>query len=318
MSERWQRELSKLHGSRLGDDLWDRVVTGPRLEPPPVDRRRHIAVVITAFAAVIAAGAVLWSVFAPLERAPAPLRGSDVVEVPPRGEVSAIFLPDGRPVFVVHHEDGDVSVVDSFSPHRAWGFEELVVWCPSTRQFIERAHEAHFDEFGSWHSAGPSPSGLATFAFDVLARDAAGDASRIKIGAMRDPDPGGSPPITEPTRPPFCPEVDGRSSETVAHTVDGSSVYTPAAAVRARPDGWFAVRGTLLVGSDGFVQLCANVDGDACGGGAIVRGIDGVGLLVNVLLNVEGPSGYEEPRVWLARLDGTVLDDLAIGDVRAR
>jgi hypothetical protein len=83
-------------------------------------------------------------------------------------------------------------------------------------------------------------------------------------------------------------------------------------------NGWFAVRGTLLVGSDGFVQLCANVDGDACGGGAIVRGIDGVGLLVNVLLKVEGPSGYEEPRVWLARLDGTVLDDLAIGDVRAR
>ena len=188
------------------------------------------------FAVVIAAGAVLWSVFAPPERAPAPLGGSEVVDVPPCGEVSAILLPDGRPVFVVHHEDGDVSVVDSFSPHRAWGFEELVVWCPSTRHFVEWAHEAHFDEFDSWHSAGPSPSGLATFAFDVLARDAAGDPSRIKIGAMRDPDPGGSEPVTEPTRPPFCPEVDGRSGETVAHTVDGSGVYTPAAAVRARPE----------------------------------------------------------------------------------
>jgi hypothetical protein len=64
------------------------------------------------------------------------------------------------------------------------------------------------------------------------------------------------------------------------------------------------------------VRLCAAVDGDACEDGAIVRGIDGIGLLVNVIRAVDGPSGYEQSRVWLARVRDGVLDDLAIGDVR--
>ena len=261
------------------------------------------------FAVVIAAGAVLWSVFAPLERAPAPLGGSDVVEVPPRGEVSAIFLPDGRPVFVVHHEDGNVSVVDSFSPHRAWGFEELVVWCPSTRHFVEWAHEAHFDEYGRYDSAGPAPTGLATFAFEVVERDEAGDPTSIRVGAMQESDPGRSPPETDPSRPPFCPPDD----RFLTHTIDGSRIFDPPAdAAAAEPHGWIAVRGTLLVSDvDAFVQLCAEVRGERCEGGAIVRGIDGVGLLVNVLRPYPG-TGYEEPTLWLVRVRDGVIDDPTI------
>jgi hypothetical protein len=47
-----------------------------------------------------------------------------------------------------------------------------------------------------------------------------------------------------------------------------------------------------------------------CRNGAIVRGIDGVGLMVNVTL---GPdvTGYEMLQLWLARVNGGVLEDVA-------
>ena len=78
------------------------------------------------------------------------------------------------------------------------------------------------------------------------------------------------------------------------------------------PDGWFAVRGTLNVASDGFVQLCAAVEDDRCVNGAIVRGIDGIGLMVNVLQPYPAGTGYESNRLWLARVDHGVLTDIAI------
>ncbi len=322
MAERWQREVSKLRRAELPTDLWDRIVEGPRLWPLLPHTRSRVAAGVMALAVSAVAAGVLWAVFAAFRTTEQTLSGPDVLSVPPRGDVAADFLPDGRPVFLVHHEDGTVSVVDAFSSHRAWGFEELVVWCPSTRQFVEWAHEAHFDEYGTWHSAGPAPTGLATFAFDVIARDASGDPSSIRVGEMQPPDPGGSAPVTDPSRPPFCPRFseggsgEGGAAEIVAHTIGGSEVWdSPSAAVATAPGDWIAVRGTLLVASDGFVQLCSKVAGERCEDPAIVRGIDGVGLMVNVLQPYPG-TGYEEPRVWLARVRGGVLDDLAIGDVR--
>ncbi len=311
MTERWQREVAKLHRAELPGDLWERITEGPRLEPPPPRHPSRVIVAATALVLFVAAAALLWIVFTPFRMTVKTLAGSDVLPVPGRGETSPVFLGDGRPVFVVHHEDGTVSVVDAFSPHRAWGFEEPVEWCPTTRQFVEWAHEAHFNEYGTWVSAGPAPSGLATFAFQVVERDAAGDPASIRVGAMQAPDPGGSAPITDPSRPPFCP-----GAEPVTFTVDASTVWeSPAAAVAAQPEGWIAVRGTLSVASDGFVQLCSALGGERCQDGAVVRGIDGVGLMVNVLQKYPG-TGYEEPHVWLGQVRGGVLDDLAIGDIR--
>jgi hypothetical protein len=270
-----------------------------------------VIVATTALALFLAAAALLWIVFAPFRTTVRSLAGSDVLPVPARGETSPMFLADGRPVFVVHHEDGTLSVVDAFSSHRAWGFEEPVEWCPTTRQFVEWAHEAHFDEYGTWTSAGPAPSGLATFAFQVVGRDAAGDPTSIRVGAMQAPDPGGSASITDPSRPPFCP-----GAEPVTFTIDAAQVWdSPAGAVAARPQGWIAVRGTLSVASDGFVQLCSQLDGERCQDAAVVRGIDGVGLMVNVLQRYPG-TGYQKPHLWLAQVRGGVLDDLAIGDIR--
>ena len=40
MDDRSHRELTKLHGGELPDDLWDRVIEGPRLAPlAPADVR---------------------------------------------------------------------------------------------------------------------------------------------------------------------------------------------------------------------------------------------------------------------------------------
>lgn len=309
MAERWQRELTKLRRAEVPGDLWERVLQGPRLEPPPARARSRAVAAATAFAVFAVGAVIVLRAFGPFGSADRTLAGPDVLAVPARGEVAPEFLPDGRPIFVVRHEDGTLSVVDAFSSHRAWGFEELVVWCPSTRHFVEWAHEAHFDEYGRYDSAGPAPTGLATFAFEVVQRDEAGDPTSIRVGAMQEPDPGRSPPETDPSRPPFCPPDD----RFLTHTIDGSRIFdTPADAVAAEPDGWIAVRGTLLVSNeDAFVQLCAEVRGERCEGGAIVRGIDGVGLLVNVLRPYPG-TGYEEPTLWLVRVRDGVVNDPAI------
>jgi hypothetical protein len=275
---------------------------------------------------VFAVAAVLvWRVFAPAGSGEQALSGADVLDVPARGEVAPVFLADGRPVFVVHHLDGAVSVVDAFSSHVQYGLKDLVAWCPSTRELVEGAHGARFDESGDWSSAGPAPAGLATFVFDVVEQDANGDPVSIQVGAIREPTQGGSAPTTDPsTYPEFCPgEPDpgagtitvqsgntGQVGAVVAHAIDEADVWpTPAAAVAARPDGWIAVRGRLLVSPDGFVELCAEVQGDRCIDGATVRGVDGVGLLVNVV--IPHPEWYgDEPQAWIARVDAGLLRDV--------
>ena len=69
--------------------------------------------------------------------------------------------------------------------------------------------------------------------------------------------------------------------------------------------GWMPASST-----DGFVQLCGEIDGERCVDGAVVRGIDGIGLMLNV---TRGPdvTAYEQTQLWLARVDAGVLDDIA-------
>ena len=322
MDDRYRRELTKLHGGEPPADLWDRVLEGPRMAPLGPPRRSRVTAAVVAFAVFALAAFFVWKAF-PSTSGSQPA-GSDIVTVPPRGETSAVFLADGRPVFVVHHLDGTVSVVDAFSSHRAWGVEELNVWCPSTRQFVEVAHEAHFDEFGDW-SAGPAPGGLEIFGFQVLANDAAGDPASIQVGQQTfEPSPEGG---SGPERPPFCPAGDeapgdadlvpvtgaytGESGMVVAHGLDGLQVWdSPAEAVAAAPTGWVAIRSTLHVDRDGFVQLCAQVVDDACEGGVVVRGVDSIGLMLNVT-RFDWVSGYEEPQVWLVQIRDGVIDNPA-------
>jgi hypothetical protein len=150
------------------------------------------------------AAILVWRVFAPAGTHDRTLSGADVLDVPRAGEVAPVFLADGRPVFIVHHGDGTVSVVDAFSSHVQYGLKDLVAWCPSTRHFVEVAHEARYDEFGNWHSAGPATSGLATFAFEVVERDTSGDPSSIRVGAIRFR---GSAPDRSLHLSTVCPEI---------------------------------------------------------------------------------------------------------------
>ena len=216
--------------------------------------------------------------------------------VPPRGETSAVFLADGRPVFVVHHQDGTVSVVDAFSSHRAWGVEELNVWCPSTREFVEVAHEAHFDEYGTLTPlSGPAGAGgVATFAFAVVATDAVGDPSQIRVEDIREPTHAGTRlrcgaatvlPCERRSlgrrRPHLRHRVrtQGRAawSWRTGSTTSRSGIRRPRRWRPPRPGGWPS-GGRCTWTQDGFVQLCAQVVDDRCEGGVVVRGVDGIGL----------------------------------------
>ncbi len=327
MTERWQAELTKLRRAQLPTELWDRVGEGPHLEPLGPPRRSRVAAAVVALGVFALAALLVWRLLPAGETTVRSLAGPDVLAVPPRGEVAPAFLPDGRPVFVVNHEDGSVSVIDAFSSHRPFGLLDTVAWCPSTSEFVEMAHEARFDEFGTWTSAGPAPSGLATFDFEVVERDANGNPTAIRVGAVRDPSPGGSAHETDPsTYPDFCPVGDegaapgtrivvsgntGQAGRVLTHTIPRDDVWpTPAGVVAAAPDGWVAVDGQLLVARDGFVQLCADVIGDRCVEGAIVRGIDGIRLLLDVIDRV--PDFYAvHPYTWLARVQDGVLVDIA-------
>jgi hypothetical protein len=308
MTERWQRELTKLRDAELPEGLWERVSEGPRLDPLAPARRSRLAAAAVAVVVFALAAAFAFRAFGPF-RADRTIPGWNVLTVPARGETAPVFLSDGHPIFVVHHEDGTVTVVDAFSTHRAFGFEEIVVWCPTTRQLVEWAHEAHWDEYGRWHSAGPAPSGLPTYAFDVTARDPNGDPATIRVGEAQEPDPGRSAAVTDPSRPPFCPPDDSYTT----HTIDPSDIYeSPEAAVAAAPTGWIAVRGTLHVDDrDAFTQLCAGVADGACVDGVPVRGLDTVRFLLEIIRKHPG-TGYEEPQTWLVRVSDGVIDDPAI------
>lgn len=307
MTERWQRELTKLRGGELPEGLWGRAAQGPRMDPLPEPGRSRLAAAVVAVMVFALAAVFAVRAFGPFRNADQTLAGPDVLTVPAPGETAAEFLPDGHPIFVVHHRDGALSVVDAFSSHGAWGFEDLVVWCPTTRHFVEWAHEAHFDEYGAWRSAGPAPFGLATYDFEVVGRDASGDPVSIRVGEEQEPDPGHSAPETEPGRPPFCPPGDAF----VTHTIDPSAIYdSPADAVAAAPEGYVAVRATLLVDEeDAFPQLCAEVVEGVCVDGVPVRGIDSVRFLLEVLRPNEESLAYEEPQVWLVRIRDGVIDD---------
>ena len=58
------------------------------------------------------------------------------------------------------------------------------------------------------------------------------------------------------------------------------------------------------------VQLCAQVVDGACQGGVVVRGVDGIGLYLNVT-RFPDVTGYEEPQVWLVQIRDGVFDNSA-------
>jgi hypothetical protein len=313
MTERWQSELVKLRRAELGMDLWDRIAEGPRLEaPPPGTRSRSLAAVV-ALAVFVAAAVLVWDVFRPFESEPATLGGSDVVRVPPRGEAGAFFLPDGEPVFVVHHRDGLVAAVDALSPHRDWGIGQLVAWCPSKAYFVAWPDGSFFDRNGAWSTGRPAVPGLDSVSFEVLSRDASGDPATLRLEEVGVPWGAGHGNMTSrrPVPAQACGLADGDLSQIVTHSIDGSKIWpSPETAAGADTPEWIAVNGTLLVSPDGAVRLCAEANGDACRNGARVVGLNGRGLFRK--LEVDPTSQYAQPHTWLVRAKNGAFVEIAL------
>lgn len=93
--------------------------------------------------------------------------------VPGPGEAHPAALADGEPVFVVAHEQGDVSVVSAVGSH----LDVLVVWCGDAQQFVEPGGASYFDAYGRY-LAGPAPVGLAPF-------DTTVDGEMVRVGSRR-------------------------------------------------------------------------------------------------------------------------------------
>lgn len=264
MTERWQRELTKLRGAPgLPEDLWRRVRTGPRMEGARIPARTRAATIAVAFAVSIAVFAVAWIAVRPLHREQIVSVGSDVLNIPAVGEVAPANLADGRPVFVVHHDDGTVSVVDGFSTHVPWGLAKVVAWCSTSRTFDDAFHGAKWNEDGDY-LIGPAPNGLATYETTILAD------GQVKVGSQIPPAPRGSGGRFE-QQGPWCQT----SANMVYATLPTGVFDSPSAVVDAAPDGWVAVKGELVATDAGGVELCSVfTTGPGCLDGAPVEGID--------------------------------------------
>ncbi len=270
MSERWQRELTKLRQApELPVDLWDRARTGPRMKEARIPRRTRAATIAVALAVTIPVLALAWIALRPLRGVEIAPGGLGVVDVPPMGQVASANLADGRPVYVVHHADGTVEVIDGYSTHVPWGLAKLVAWCSTSRTFDDVFHGARWSESGTYIS-GPAPTGLATYETTIQ------PDGRVLVGSRIPPASRPSPGDEVQADGPFCETSAKLEYPTLPTKVSDS----PADVVASAPAGWVAVRGSLIRGSSTGAELCTTLaPGNAeCAHGAPAQGIDVRGL----------------------------------------
>lgn len=178
-----------------------------------------------------------------------------VLTRPEPGEASAEWLPSGRPVFVVAHEDESVSVIDAVSTHRAYRPDKLVGWCGSARIFQDPHHGSLWGPRGQY-LGGPAPEGLATYAAEVV-----GD--EVHVGARRPAVSRETGPPTDPAGPPCrWPEdttgpapADGRG---VRHTPEAAPWPATTATQAAEQDGPAVVEATAVYDNGGAGRLCSD------------------------------------------------------------
>ena len=308
MTDRWDEASTKLRQLRPPEDLWDRIEGGPHLPPLPPTGRSRVTTIVAALGIFAIVAAVLWAVIEPIRPPGDQAADPYLLPVPPRGDVSASFLEDGRPVFVVHHRDGSVSVLDAFSSDRPWGILQLTGWCPSSREFVDLAHGARFDEYGAYE-LGPAPSGLASFTFTPTGTDDRGDPASIAIGGISAPSPKGPDAPTSGSG--GCGGTD--RSRIVTHTFEeGSIIGSRPTSVADAGSGWVAVRGTLHVATTGMVQLCHDIFGAFCGDGTVVHGVDGIGLMRNATGDTEQAWSLPHRRLWFGRIRQGLFEEIAM------
>lgn len=218
-----------------------------------------------------------------------PPSAGGVLDVPERGEALPAELDDGRPVFVVHHEDGQVSVVDGFSTHEPFGIRKIIGWCERSRWFEDPFHGSAFNEFGVYRD-GPAPTGLLTYEVTPL------DAGHVRVVGVLPPTtrdtPGGEP------AGPFCSGAAPTAGAPLLHPVI-EPVDSSLAEIVASSDGWVGVRAALHRDSDGAL-LCQPGSGGECVGGLPVHPIE----------SGEKPRTHEG--VWLIEVRAGKIVGLAV------
>ena len=182
----------------------------------------------------------------PRASSPSPPPRNDGLRLPLRGSVSAQFLDGSLPVFVVHHQDGGVSVLDAHSPHLG---NKLLAWCEDGRAFIDVQHGSAFDEHGRY-TFGPAPTGMTPYEVEVV-------AGEVNAGAARQAPPRGSE--TDPSSGDACWTEYGRPppSKYLAHHTGGDAA-TPELAVAAGDAQGVVVDGLLERIGDRPPRLCGD------------------------------------------------------------
>jgi hypothetical protein len=311
----------------MSDDLKDLLDRATEWYDPPqigpediarrLDRRQRssrVATIVVAFALFAIASVLVWRGTVGDGSMPATPIGSDTLHVPARGDAVAAFLADGRPVFVVHYGDGNISVLDAFSPYRPFGIRELVAWCPSGH-LVGWPDASYFDKYGVWRGGTPAPPGLAVFAFDVVKRDTTGDPATVHIVGIGPSVAGHQSLSSRRTYPSTCRSRSGSRAELIEHGLDPSQVSTSPREMVDTASGygwsrWIAVEGFLSVSPDGAVELCSGAPRSECVDGAPVEGIDAALLREEIATHPDSP--FAQSDVWLARVGHGAIVDVAI------
>lgn len=247
------------------------------------------AALIAAAFVVVAAG---WIVVVTLLAPPA-LPPAHVVSIPPIGQVAAVRLADGRPVFVMHHQTGAISVLDGFSTHVPYGVSKMLAWCPEARIFEDLASGARYDEWGT-HIAGPAPTSMIAFSWQM------GAGGQLSVGLPLGPV--GPPDATNP------PPVNLADCTRTMHDFDEDPRFTPRQAV-AQPEGSWVVAAGIV--DPQLQRLCGL--GAGCPAPAAIDGLD-----LHTQLTQADVDYLTDPRLqrWLARVtDGRLTHLTMIWDL---
>jgi hypothetical protein len=191
---------------------------------------------------------------------PVPAEEGGALPVPGVGDVLAVQLADGTPVFVTQPEPGEVLVLDAVDTHIP-GMEKLLVFCRASAMFEDPRHGSRFDQRGNW-LGGPAPTGLALYPSELDA-----DGRTVRVVGTSGTAPARDAPRGEPGAPQAgnC-QLDERPSGLAAVVAHRPPADVPAMDGTEVPnDRW--VWAVLVLG--GPVDRLVACDGDGtCGPGS--------------------------------------------------
>lgn len=214
--------------------------------------RRRIWIVVGAAGLVLVAtviGALL------VGRIGQPAAAIAALDLPARGAVRADYLPDGTPVWVVRHENGNVDLLSAFSTHVPYGVMKLTVWCSTSRRVEDPFQGAEWNEYGQ-KIAGPAPLNLAGWLTRI-------EGNKVSVVG------GQSEPVAAAVA---TAEIEGCTADhTIVHRFEGWRRWdSPREAMAAQPTGWILIAGSLVTRSDGSVLICAFT---GCEDSAVLGGV---------------------------------------------